>query len=295
MGMFYQTPDKYRLIRALRPFSYSVAVVNCGLGVVLACIHGESNTLRAVLVVVAGVLLQAACNLVNDYADIVFWKKQSGILVAGVIKQIRLNCLLAICLTVVAIAIGIWLSIQTGWYLLALGTVGVVGGYSYTGYPINYKRLGLGVFATFIFTGVLMVAGSHYAVCGVWDSKVIWISIPVSLLSSALLFSNEIRDYKDDLSCSIRTMTVRIGIGLAKVVYGLLLFMVYPVSLWLSWKGWVNNLLYLLPSLLFIWQPMSLLSRGAGANQLIRLPPLTGRFFLCFGLGFILSVSYGLF
>ncbi|MDP0563120.1 MAG: prenyltransferase [Candidatus Endonucleobacter sp. (ex Gigantidas childressi)] len=290
MGMPCPSPDKYRLIRALRPFSYSVALVNCGLGVALACFHGKGDPLRAILVIVAGVLLQAATNLANDYADIGFWMKHSGVMVGGVVKQIRLNCFLAILLTVIAITIGIWLSLQVGWYLLALGAVGVFGGYSYTGEPIHYKRLGLGVFAAFVFTGVLMVVGSNYAVCGVWDTKVILISIPVSLLSSALLFSNEIRDYTDDLSCSIRTMTVRVGIRLAKLVYGLLLFAVYPVSLWLSWKGWVNNLLYLLPSLLFIWQPIWLLLKSTEDSQLIRLPPLTGRFFLCFGVGFILSV-----
>ncbi len=290
MDMPHPNPDKYRLIRALRPFSYSVAMITCGLGVVLACIHSQGDPVRAVLVMIAGVLLQAASNLANDHADIYFWKQRTGHLASEVIKQIRFNCLLAIIMTVIACALGVWLTMQVGWPLLLLGVVGVVGGYCYTGEPVHYKQLGLGVPAVFIFTGVLMVTGASYAVSGIWDNQVIWISVPVSLLSSALLFSNEIRDYLDDRSSYIRTLTVRIGFSSAKFIYALLLLIVYPVSFYLFWKGLINNPLYILPSLLFIWQPIKQLSYGPGDIQLVRLPPLTGRFFLVFGVGFILSI-----
>ncbi len=286
----HPNPDKYRLIRALRPFSYSVALVTCGLGVVLAYVHNQGNAFRAALVIIAGVLLQAASNLANDHADLLFWKQRTGHLANEVIKQIKLNCLIAVVVTIIGCLIGIWLTMEVGWPLMLLGLVGVIGGYSYTGEPINYKQMGLGVPAVFLFTGVLMVSGAYYAVTGQWDNQVIWTAIPVSLLSSALLLSNEIRDYLDDRSNSIRTLTVRTGMGPAKVIYGLLLFLVYPVSFYLFWKGFLNNPLYLLPSLLFVWQPIKLLSINAGDIQLVRLPPLTGRFFLVFGIGYIFSV-----
>ncbi|MDB2384420.1 prenyltransferase [Endozoicomonas sp.] len=288
MDMPYPNPDKYRLIRALRPFSYSVALISCGLGVALASSQG--HILRAVLVIVAGVLLQAASNLANDYADIYFWKQRTGHLASSVIRQIRLNCILALVLTLISCAIGIWLTFQVGWALMLIGVVGIVGGYCYTGEPVHYKRLGLGVPAVFIFTGVLMVTGAYYAVTGLWNNQVIYISVPVSLLSSALLFSNEIRDYLDDRRAAIRTLTVRVGFSQAKIMYACLLFAVYPVSFYLYWKGMINNPLYLLPSLLFLWQPVRHLSYGSGDIQLSRLPPLTGRFFLFFGIGFMLSV-----
>ncbi len=286
----YPNPDKYRLLRALRPFSYSVALITCGLGVVLAYAHNQGNGARAILVIIAGVLLQAASNLANDHADIYFWKQRTGYLASAVIKQIKFNCLLAIVITAIACAIGVWLTVEVGWPLMVIGLVGVIGGYFYTGEPLHYKQLGLGVPAVFLFTGVLMVSGANYAVTGSWDSQVVWISIPVSFLSSALLLSNEIRDFLDDRSSAIRTLTVRLGFGPAKILYALVLLSVYPFSFYLFWKGMLNNPLYLLPSLLFAWQPVKLLSYSAGDIQLVRLPPLTGRFFMVFGAGFILSV-----
>ena len=290
MDTLHLNPDKYRLVKALRPFSYSVALVTCGLGIALAYSHGLGDGVRSVLVLVAGVLLQAASNLANDHADISLWRKRSGELSQQVIQQIKRNFLLACLLVLVACMIGLWLVMQVGWSLLLLGIFGVLGGYSYTGEPMNYKQRGWGVPAVFLFTGILMVSGSYFAVSGQWNSQIIWISIPVSVLASALLMANETRDYLDDLSCNIRTLTVRIGFEKAKVLYAILLIMVYPLSFYFFLDGGIKNISFLLPSLVFVWQPIRLLSHGPGDSQMIRLPPLTGRFFMVFGCGFIFSV-----
>ncbi|OED41944.1 hypothetical protein ACH42_12830 [Endozoicomonas sp. (ex Bugula neritina AB1)] len=283
-------PDKYRLLKALRPFSYSVAVVTCGLGVALAYARDEGDLLSACLVVIAGVLLQASSNLANDYADIGLWKNQSNALSVQVTKQIRRNFYLGGLLTLIAVTMGLWLVLQVGWPLMLLGLFGVLGGYSYTGEPINYKQRGLGVPAVFLFTGVLMVSGSYYAVTGHWSSQVVWLSAPVSLLSASLLMANEIRDYLEDQNFNIQTLTVRIGFEKSKVIYVLLLISVYPLSFYLFLQGGVRDLLYLLPSLAFVWQPVRLLFNAEGDIELVRLPPLTGRFFMVFGVGFICSV-----
>ncbi|MGI9273702.1 MAG: prenyltransferase [Endozoicomonas sp.] len=290
MGTPHLNPDKYRFIRALRPFSFSVALVTCGLGVTLAVSRGQVDLLKSILVILAGILLQGASNLANDHADLPFWKSRSGPLADATVKKIRFNFLMAGVFTLVACVIGLWLVSEVGASLLIFGMSGIIAGYFYTGEPIHYKQRGLGIPAVFLLTGVLMVSGAYYAVTSVWDNQVMWISIPVSLLASALLVSNEIRDYLDDKAADIGTLTVRLGFDTARVMYALLLWMVYPVSFYLFWQGQINNPLYLLPSLLFIWQPLRLLFYGPGDMQLLRLPPLTGRFFLIFGIGFILSV-----
>lgn len=284
-------PDKYRFIRALRPFSYSVAVINCGLGVALAYAQPQWSPLRGVLVIIAGILLQAASNLFNDHADLLFWKQRSGHLADTVIRQIKRNTRIAAFMALLACIMGIWLAMEVGWSLLLLGGISVLGGYSYTGEPVNYKQRGLGIPAVFLLTGVFMVVGAYYGVTGEWDSQLVWMAVPVSLLSSALLLSNELRDYLDDRRCLIRTLTVRIGFGSARILYVLLLLLVYPISGYLFWQGLVVHPVYLLPSLLFVGPPILQLFRSsAGSIQLVRLPPLTGRFFLFFGIGFIFSV-----
>ena len=290
MGTPYLNPDKYRFIRALRPFSYSVAIITCGLGVTLSFVRDLGDPLRGVLVILAGVLLQAASNLANDHADLALWKNRTGSMAVLAVKRIRFNFLVAGVLTFLASLMGIYLVIDVGWLLLVFGASGIIAGYFYTGGPIYYKSRGLGVPAVFLLTGVLMVSGSYYAVSAEWSNQVVLISLPVSLLASALLLANELRDYLDDKANKIGTLTVRIGFNNSKALYALCLLLTYPLSFYLFIIGAIQNPLLLLLSLVFVWQPFRLLMCEVGDVQLVSLPPLTGRYFIAFGLGYIFSV-----
>ena len=290
MGTPYLNPDKYRFIRALRPFSYSVALITCGLGVTLSFVHDHSDSLRGVLVILAGVLLQAASNLANDHADLALWKNRTGSMAELAVRRIRFNFLIAGVLTLTASLMGVYLVINVGWQLLVFGASGIIAGYFYTGGPIHYKSRGLGVPAVFLLTGVLMVSGSYYAVSGEWSNQVVLTSLPVSLLASALLLANELRDYLDDKAHKIGTLTVKVGFNNSKALYTLCLLLTYPLSFYLFIIGAIENPLFLLFSLVFVWQPLRLLMCEAGDVQLARLPPLTGRYFVVFGLAYIFSV-----
>lgn len=288
--MPYLNPDKYRFVRALRPFSYSVALITCGLGVTLSFVREHGDLLRGILVIMAGVLLQAASNLANDHADLALWKNRTGKMAELANSRIRFNfCIAGLC-TLFASLMGLYLVLDVGWPLLVFGFSGVVAGYFYTGAPIHYKSRGLGVPAVFLLTGVLMVSGAYYAVSAEWSNQVVLISLPVSLLASALLLANELRDSHDDKANNIGTLTVRIGFDCSKALYALCLLLTYPLSFYLFISGYIQNPLFLLISLIFAWQPMRLLMCEAGDVQLARLPPLTGRFFVIFGLGYIFSV-----
>ena len=288
--MPYLNPDKYRFVRALRPFSYSVALITCGLGVTLSFVREHGDLLRGILVIMAGVLLQAASNLSNDHADLSLWKNRTGKMAELADSRIRFNFRIAAFCALVASLMGLYLVLDVGWPLLLFGFSGIVAGYFYTGAPIHYKSRGLGVPAVFLLTGVLMVSGAYYAVSAEWSNQVVLISLPVSLLASALLLANELRDSHDDKANNIGTLTVRIGFDSSKVLYALCLLLTYPLSFYLFISGYIQNPLFLLISLIFVLQPMRLLMCEAGDVQLVRLPPLTGRFFVIFGLGYIVSV-----
>lgn len=64
------TVQKYRLGSALRPFSFSVALVVCLTGILLAFRDNYGDLVLASVVLGAGLLLQAGVNLINDYADL---------------------------------------------------------------------------------------------------------------------------------------------------------------------------------------------------------------------------------
>jgi 1,4-dihydroxy-2-naphthoate octaprenyltransferase len=105
--------------------------------------------------------------------------------------------------------------------------VGFIGGYFYTGEPFNYKRRGLGVVFVFFLMGVLMVAGSYWATTGMLSLPVIWASIPVSILVSLILLTNELRDFEADARHGIRTLSVRTGYPAAVGLYLALLGLAY--------------------------------------------------------------------
>ena len=62
---------KYHFKRAIRPFSYSVAIITVGLGILLASTLSQAELIpNAFLLMIAGLFLQAGVNLINDYTDL---------------------------------------------------------------------------------------------------------------------------------------------------------------------------------------------------------------------------------
>ena len=283
-------PSKYFFKRALRPFSLSVALVTCGLGIALAYGAGEGDAFRATLVIVAGVLLQSAVNLFNDYADLKLWDGRDDLYANNIKDMIRSNVRVAVIMTVIAAVMGLMLVYHAGWQLVLIGVLGLLGGYGYTGSPIVYKNRGLGVF---VFTGVLMVAGSYLAVTGNLGHHIFLYSIPNSLISSMLLLANELRDIDEDITNNIGTFTVRVGYDFSSRVYQLLGVAAIVSALGIGFSGALSwPLLMLLPALT-LKQPVALLNvvkQQAHRKRLVRLPPLTGRFFLIFGICFMVAI-----
>lgn len=61
---------QYKFLKALRPFSLAVAIVSCGLGILIAWNDGFQNILIAFWVMLGGILAQAGINLINDIEDL---------------------------------------------------------------------------------------------------------------------------------------------------------------------------------------------------------------------------------
>ena len=217
---------------ALRPASLVIALVSCGLGAALAWRDGRGDGVATVLVLAAGMVLQAGVNLVNDFFEFKQRRvddKAAHLGMFGPQRQVvewfifltGLACFAAV------VPAGLYLAWRSGWPFAALGAAGLVGGYAYTGEPLNYKRRGLGVPLVFLLMGVLLVAGSYYAVARTLTVRAVTASLPVSALVSLILLSNELRDYEPDSRHGIRTLTVRVGYRASSVLYLVLLASAY--------------------------------------------------------------------
>lgn len=275
--------DKTRFLSALRPFSLVVAVATCGLGVSLALIDHASDATLAWLVLIAGVLLQIAVNLINDYGDL-----ENFALTASQRWRIKRNALVGWIIMLIAVLLGLYMVTIRGWPLFVLGVVGVLGAWGYTGNPVNYKQRGLGILFVFLLMGVMLIGGAYYTLTGEYQWEVFCLSLPFSLLSSLLLLSNELRDYEEDLAAGIRTLTVRLGYQVGVKLYYLLVALLYFISALLFWGHKLPSLLLLMMTALALWTPLKLLN--APQTQRRILTPLTGRFYLIFSIAYFATI-----
>lgn len=274
---------KYTFLGAMRPFSLVVALATCGLGVSLALIEGTADAWLAWLVLITGVLLQIAVNLINDAPDLA-----SPDLSSDTKRAIARNAAVGWGVMLLSIVLGLYMVSIRGWPLLLLGLVGVAGAWGYTGGKVNYKQRGLGILLVFLLMGVLLIGGSYYVLTGDYTLEVFWLSVPFSLLSSLLLLSNELRDYEADREAGIRTLIVRIGYRSGVKLYYLLASLVYLVSAMLYWAEMLPGILMLLVTSAALIGPVNLLS--SPQHQRRRLTPLTGRLYLLFGATYLATL-----
>ncbi|WP_286237346.1 prenyltransferase [Neptuniibacter halophilus] len=277
---------KYQFWRALRPFSFSVALVVCLTGVLAAFQDGFADYVLAALVLSAGLLLQAGVNLINDYSDL----DLPG-LDACQHKLIRRNFSLGLVCFLLAAGIGLYLISASGLVLLWLSLTGLIGALGYTLEPINYKRRGLAVALVFWLMGVLMVLGSYYALSAQLSWRAFYLSLPVSLFTSLLLLSNELRDYESDRDHGIATLSVRLGFVRAAWLYRSGLVMLVVLVLWLTASDILPTAYWTLLSLPVVVLPLRHLQKAA--PERVALTPETGRAFLCFGLCYCSALILG--
>ena len=253
--------------RALRMPSLVIAGFSCALGTVLAYHDGRGDLLNAIAVMAAGLALQAGVNLVNDFFEFRQRKVHDKISTYGFSAVDRQ--FLEVLIFLVGLAffgltglLGLFLAWRSGWPILLFGLFGWIGGFFYTGEPLNYKRRGLAVTLVFFIMGVTMIAGAYYAVAGTLSWLSVLASVPVSFLISLILLANELRDFEADTTFGVRTLAVRIGYSNAVIVYCALLAFAYasPAVLFLLGAFPHLRLVYLalpaaVPPFLFIWRP----------------------------------------
>jgi 1,4-dihydroxy-2-naphthoate octaprenyltransferase len=263
-----------------------VAVISCGLGILLAWHDGFTDALIALWVMLGGLLAQAGINLINDLEDLPILTKNVPES-ATAVTMIRRNRDIGILCLVLAALIALYLVSLRGWPLFVIVLLSALTALSYNMGPLNFKHRGLGVVQVFLVMGVVMVQGAYLAMSGHFSGHVLLLSLPVSLLISLLLLSNELRDFGEDTLLGVQTLTVRIGYQNSVRLYWLLIITAYLLVIVLSDSSQALHLLWLL-------LPLPLLipiKRHLQASERSCLTPLTGRFFFLFGVAYLMVLS----
>jgi len=213
-------PESNRGFRAwwqlTRPHTLTAAFVPVFLGTALALPSGKIHFGLFFAMLFASLLIQAATNMFNEYYD---FKRgldtEHSIGIGGAIVRdgISPRTVMALALTLygISLLLGIYICIETSWWLALIGSLSMLCGYLYTGgpYPIAYTPLGE-LFAGF-FMGCLIILISFFIQTGDVSGISILVSIPVSILVGAILLANNIRDHDGDKEFGRKTLAILLG------------------------------------------------------------------------------------
>jgi len=236
-----------------------------------------------------------ATNYANDYSDgirgtddpggrvgpvrLVGW----GIKEPGSVKRAAL-----VCFAIAGVA-GLALAVAVGWELLAVGAASIAAGWFYTGGSRPYGYLGLGEVFVFVFFGVVATVGSTYVQVEEVTGLSLLASVPVGLLATALLVTNNLRDIPGDTVAGKQTLAVRLGDARTRTLFVAMLVaalqLVVPIAL--DRPAAAFALLAAVPAL----RPIRLVRSGAAGRELIAVLGSTGQVQLVFGLLLALGLA----
>ena len=197
---------------ATRPWSFPASAMPIIVSIAYLFSNGaDINWYLAVWTLVGMVLFHVTGNLWSDYFD--FKKKvddtdtfgatsiTSGQFQASEIRNFAMGML------VVSVLSGVGILLCTGLPILWIGFAGAV---CMLLYPLlKYNALGdLDILMTFAF---LPTIGTSYAITGVIDWSVLYIALPVGLITDGILHANNTRDIATDKRAGIHTMAMSMG------------------------------------------------------------------------------------
>ena len=181
--------------------------------------HYEVDWLLGLWALVSIVLFHASGNTWSDYYDYrrgVDAPDTFGVktLTGGMFRPAEVRSL-SLCLLGVAVLSGLGLLACSGWPLLFIGGAGLLLSVFYPW--LKYHALGdADIFLTY---AVLPTLGTSYVATGAVQWPVLWLSVPVGLITVAILHANNTRDTATDLRARIRTLAMLLGRRASVAVY----------------------------------------------------------------------------
>lgn len=199
-----------------RPHTLTSTFAPVILGTVIALFDTNINWLMFMAMMIACLALQIATNLFNEYYD---FKRgldtaDSVGIGGGIVRhglKPRNVLTVALLLYVVAALIGVYICMNSSWWLVAIGLFGMAVGYLYTGGPIPIAYTPFGE----LFSGALMGTGfvliSYFIQANTITLSSVLISIPIGILVGAINMSNNIRDIDEDTKGGRKTLAILLG------------------------------------------------------------------------------------
>lgn len=192
----------------------------------------------------------------------------------------------------IAMLIGVYLVYVGGWPIVAVGLASIAAATIYTGgpWPIGYHALG--DLFTFVFFGVVAVAGTYYVQAGDVAALALAASIPVGCTVTQILVVNNLRDIPTDRKSGKTTLGVILGDRGTRAWYTVLLVAALAVPPAISlfstaeW-AWAASI----ASLPWAARPFRAITAGASGRALNPVLKATTRYNLVLGLLLAIAIA----
>jgi 1,4-dihydroxy-2-naphthoate octaprenyltransferase len=209
-------------IRAMRAPFFQVIVIPAALGATIAWYQAEVFHFGYFVLTLIGVIFtHAGTNLANDYFDHTSraddkndgytpFSGGSRVIQNGLLRP-RTIYKAALAFFSLACVIGLYLTFVRGWAVLIIGIIGVFSGYLYTASPVRIVYRGWGELVVGLNCGPLIVLGAYYVQTQQLSWQAFAVSLPLGLLSAAILYINQFSDYEPDKAAGKQTLIVKLG------------------------------------------------------------------------------------
>jgi 1,4-dihydroxy-2-naphthoate octaprenyltransferase len=124
--------------------------------------------------------------------------------------QASLKQLLVACVVfgIIALSFGAVIWYFRGNFILWLALITTIVGVSYSGPPLRLSYRGLGELVIGFIFGPLLMTGVYYSACGQWDYSLLFVSVPIGLLVTNIVYSHAIMDYEPDKEVGKMTFAI---------------------------------------------------------------------------------------
>ncbi|MEB6113587.1 1,4-dihydroxy-2-naphthoate polyprenyltransferase [Kurthia gibsonii] len=199
-----------------RPHTLTATFAPVILGTMLALNDGPINWLLFTAMLVCGLFLQIATNLFNEYYD---FKRgldtvdSVGIGGALVRHGTKPSSVLAFALILygLSVLIGIYICMNSSWWLVVIGIIGMLIGYLYTGGPMPIAYTPFGELFAGLSMGIGFILIAYFIQTGDVSMTSFLVSVPLGILVGGINMSNNIRDIKEDTIGGRKTLAILLG------------------------------------------------------------------------------------
>ncbi|MFT8317980.1 MAG: 1,4-dihydroxy-2-naphthoate polyprenyltransferase [Sporolactobacillus sp.] len=200
----------------MRPHTLTASIVPVTLGTAMVLPMRKPALLLFAAMLIASIFIQIATNLFNEYFD---YKRGldttesvgigGSIVRDGFHPKTILRLAFALCLA--AMFIGIYICIESNWWIAVAGLICILTGYLYSGGPRPIAYSPFGELISGLFMGVFIIWISFFIQAETLTLNCILISIPIGILVGGINMANNIRDLEGDKAKGRRTLPILLG------------------------------------------------------------------------------------